>query len=113
MAAAREVIRCTFRLCIDLHAHVTAYPVIAATGPAERPAIEACRLTFVSRPRARPAAVDLDIAGRLLIDWGWRLEHGLHVGGVSKRCQRNRRNGARERCLQRHRQPPSQNESPE
>src|SRR5258705_1903459 len=102
MTTTREVIGRTFRLRVDLHAHIAAHPVVATAGPAERPAIEACPITLVLAPRARPAAVDLDIAGRLLIDSSRRLEHRLHIGGMADRCQREKRERASETLPQRH-----------
>src|SRR4030095_2008717 len=57
---ARKVIGCAFRLRVDLQTDIAAHPVIAATGAADRPAIEACRLTEVRSLCARPAGVNLD-----------------------------------------------------
>src|SRR6185369_3385567 len=87
-AATRVIIGCAFRLRVYLHAHVTAYPVVAATGAAERPAIETFGAVIEEiKRRFRPAGVHLDIAGRLLIDSSRRLEHGLQIGSMSNRCQ--------------------------
>src|SRR5262245_46363648 len=65
---ARKLIGRAFGLHIDLYAHIATHPVVAAASPADRPAIEACRLTEVRSLCARPAGVNLDIARRLLID---------------------------------------------
>src|SRR6266545_3961445 len=51
-AATRLVIGRAFRLRVDLHADVAAHPVIPATSPAERPTMEACRVTKIGSLRA-------------------------------------------------------------
>src|SRR5262249_18261711 len=100
MATLMVVIGCAFRLRVDLYAHAGAHPVVATTGSAERPAIEPFGpVTEVDR-RARPAGVDLDVAGRL-IDSARRL-HRLHVGRLANRCQRKQSESADASLPQRH-----------
>src|SRR5262249_3684673 len=85
-AAAGELVGRAFRLRVNLHAHITAHPVIATTGPAQRPAIETLSLTEISLPRAGPAGVDLDISRGLLLRLHTRcLQHRLHVGRTGGR----------------------------
>src|SRR5262245_6307582 len=97
-AAALALVGGTFRLGVDLYAHVAGDPVIGATGPAERPTVvverfrptETHSTEGVTGPRTRPAAVNLDVAGGLLVDSRGRLEHRrLHISGVRRRHQRN------------------------
>src|SRR5262249_14391742 len=74
---ARVGVGRALRLRVDLQAHVAADPVIATTGPAQRPAVEtngsrATPLTnkanALGRSGAGPAAIDLHVAGGLLLD---------------------------------------------
>src|SRR5262249_27808696 len=108
------VIGGAFRLRVDLNADVAADPVVGSAGPTQCPAIQTgcVRVAFSGKakrlrvPCARPAAVDLDVTCRLLIDRSWCFEHGLHVGGSCCRCKCDERDCAEERLLQHSNEPP-------